>query len=228
MLISIDSTNDDAQAGIALDRCGMPAFLADWVDRFYEPVDLAMLALSGGGGRSESGLGAALVAAGHAADLDAARAIIRRAVIRGVLSDTSGSGIQPADFHVRFDYWALFEGWLDISTEVRWLLNEWELGTYIDTHRQTAVGLKAGKPRDPYQVVPEYVLLHEAQAEEHCQGVGAAVVRVEQVDGVEREGQGRDARHLADGAPPPARLPSRGCGCGHRVPRGGRPAPGGL
>jgi ferredoxin len=164
MTIKIDAAEDDTQAGIAMDHCGMPAFLANWVKRFYGPVDLAMLALSGNAGLSETALGSALVAAGHAADPDAARTVIRRAVVRGVLSDTSGNGIQPADFHIRFDYWALFEGWLDIPDDVRWQLNQWELGSYIDTHRQTAADLKAGKPRDPRRVVPEYVLLHEAQA----------------------------------------------------------------
>ena len=85
-------------------------------------------------------------------------------MVRGVLSHTLEGDIQLSDFHVRFDYWALFEGWRDIPDEVRWLLNQWELDAYVDRHRETAAALKAGTPRDPHRVIPEYVLLHEAQA----------------------------------------------------------------
>lgn len=162
--------NDAAGAAEAvISHCGMPAFLSPWVRLFYEPAELALVALCAAVGDSETGasdaaLGGRLVAQGLAPDLETALALIRRAVVRGVLSDTSGVGLQPADFHTRFDYWALFEGWGDIPSEVRWQLNQWELDAYIDDHRRLVRALQAGAPRDPHEVIPEYVLLREAQA----------------------------------------------------------------
>ena len=158
---SLFEDNDDG-ADLVMKLCHIPAFAAPWVGRFYDPAEVRLLALCDGQG--EAIVGDRLVAAKVAADHVAAQALIRRAVVRGVLSDTSTNGLQPADFHIRFDYWALFEGWQDIPAEVRWQLNQWELEAYIEEHRRSAADLKAGAPRDAYQVIPEYVLLHEAQA----------------------------------------------------------------
>lgn len=164
MVFSFDPNDDDACAAIAMAHCRMPAFAAEWVRRFYEPADLEMLDLCAAGGLTEKDLCERLVTAAVAPDPEAALALIQRAVVRGVLSDTSGNGIQPSDFHVRFDYWALFEGWQDIPADVRWQLNQWELDAYVERHRQVVADLKAGEPRDEHKVIPEYVLLHEAQA----------------------------------------------------------------
>lgn len=164
MDLPIDLDDDDACAKIAMQQCRMPAFAAPWVGRFYESADLQLLVLCEGEGATEKSLCDRLVAVEVAPTHAAALALIHRAVVRGVLSDTSSNGIQPADFHIRFDYWALFEGWQDLPNHVRWQLNQWELETYIEGHRQVAADLKAGAPRDEHQVIPEYVLLHEANA----------------------------------------------------------------
>jgi len=153
MVLPFDFDDDDACAKIAMQQCV-----------FYEPAELQLLILCEGEGATETALCDGLVAAKVAPTHAAGRALIRRAVVRGVLSDTSGNGIQSAEFHVRFDYWALFEGWQDLPDDLRWQLNQWELETYIEGHRQVAADLKAGVPRDEHQVIPEYVLLHEARA----------------------------------------------------------------
>jgi ferredoxin len=160
----LDLDKSDDGADIAMRLCRMPAFAAAWVGRFYDPDEVQLLALCDTEGTGAAVLCDRLVAAEVAPTDAAAQALIHRAVVRGVLSDTSDNGLQPADFHVRFDHWALFEGWQDIPTDARWQLNQWELDAYVDKHRQAAVALKAGQPRDPQRIIPEYLLLHEAQA----------------------------------------------------------------
>lgn len=164
MDLPFDIEDDEAWAEIAMTHCRMPAFAAPWVRRFYDPDDMKLLALCGDAGAGEAVLCHRMVAAKVAPDPGGALDMIRRAVVRGVLSDTSGDVVQPAEFHVRFDYWALFEGWRELPEDVRWQLNEWELADYIEGHRRVAADLKAGAPRDPRRVIPEYVLLHEARA----------------------------------------------------------------
>lgn len=159
-----DFSDNDAGADIAMRLCHMPAFVAAWVGRFYDPAEVQLLALCDANGARETELCNRLVAAEVASTDAAAQALIHRSVVRGVLSDTSDNRLQPAEFHVRFDYWALFEGWQDIPADVRWQLNQWELEAYIEKHRQTAIDLKAGVTRDVHKVIPEYVLIHEAQA----------------------------------------------------------------
>lgn len=68
------------------------------------------------------------------------------------------------DFHVRYEYWALFEGWADVPDSVRRALNKWELDAYVASQADTVAALKGGHPRRVDQVCPEYVLLDEAEA----------------------------------------------------------------
>ncbi len=154
----------DGGADLAISLCDMPDFIAPWVHLFYEPAELLMLGWCGAGGVSPAQLAKQMVAAELVSTQTEAHDLIRRAVVRGVLSNTSRNELQPSDFHIRFDYWALFEGWQDIPDAVRWQLNHWELAAYVEDHRRVVSDLRAGKPRDPRQVIPEYVLLHEAQA----------------------------------------------------------------
>ena len=69
-----------------------------------------------------------------------------------------------ADFHTRYDIWALFESWQDIPDDVRQAINRWELSFYQSRHRHLIEALRQADPRDPTERWPEYLLLHEAEA----------------------------------------------------------------
>ena len=86
---------------------------------------------------------------------------LERAWKRGVVSRSEDGCFKPADFHVRFEKWALFEGWQDLPEAIKTRLNEWELNDYIARHRDRVERLKAGQPRPTDAVCPEYLLLDE-------------------------------------------------------------------
>jgi Pyruvate/2-oxoacid:ferredoxin oxidoreductase delta subunit len=67
-------------------------------------------------------------------------------------------------FHVRFESWALFEGWQDLPDEIRSRLNRWELDDYLNRHGDTVDRLKTGQPRPAGTICPEYLLLGEVKS----------------------------------------------------------------
>ena len=69
-----------------------------------------------------------------------------------------------ADFHARFEVWAVFEGWKDVPAEVRAALNDWELGNYEQRKRPQIAALQRGEGPDPTLENSEYLLLPEAEA----------------------------------------------------------------
>ena len=69
--------------------------------------------------------------------------------------------IAPANFHVRFEIWALFEGWQDLPEDIKDQLNGWELDHYAASHGDTVESLKAGQPRPADVICPKYLLLDE-------------------------------------------------------------------
>ena len=77
---------------------------------------------------------------------------------RGVLRRLHDGRIAPADFHVRFESWALFEGWQDLPEDIKDRLNRWEMDHYTARHRETVAAIKAGQPRPTEDACPEYLL----------------------------------------------------------------------
>ena len=126
-----------------------PPFLHNWIDRFFEPPDIDI-----GQAFAES--------PGDAASMFSATAL-DRAFRRGILRKTADGGLELADFHSRFEIWALFEGWKDVPEGIRDQLNAWELDSYIDHVAGRVEQLKSGANRSPGQIYPTYLLLHEAE-----------------------------------------------------------------
>ena len=44
---------------------------------------------------------------------------LERALKRGVIKFLDDQLLAPEDFHVRFDFWALFEGWKDLPVGIK-------------------------------------------------------------------------------------------------------------
>ena len=130
---------------------GVPAFVIPWLDRFFEPADAEIvLALDRSAG-------------GHAAGMPFSKAALERAVRRGILTPRADGLPAIADFHSRFEMWALFEGWKDVPVNIRQQLNEWELTHYDNRILPHIDRLRSGAPRPPEAVWPTYLVMEEAE-----------------------------------------------------------------
>ncbi len=136
------------------DTCGMPQFIDPWADRFYSPLEIDLLTTLGGKAATGDEMRARLGPGVNDRFLD-------RAWRRGVVQRLDDGRIMLADFHDRFEMWALFEGWKDLPADVKDQLNRWELDHYVAAHRDTVESLKAGRPRPTDVTCPEYLLLDE-------------------------------------------------------------------
>ena len=137
---------------------GVPGFLKDWVDRFFEPEEMDLVLLLG-----EGPLGAAEIGDQIRDSIQGeVREFLRRAVRRGILNRLPDGRYEPADFHARYEIWALLEGWKDIPSPVRIALNQWELDHYEASHREEIQALLAGETIPPERIWPRYLLLNEA------------------------------------------------------------------
>jgi Pyruvate/2-oxoacid:ferredoxin oxidoreductase delta subunit len=142
---------------ILVQRFGVPEFLRDHVDRFFEPDDVALVRMLAGRPLSRSTLAARN-------DPPFSVEAIERAHRRGIVDVASDGTVTLADFHARFEIWALFEGWKDVPVEIREALNRWEQDHYERRKRPQIEALRAGRQPEPHLENSEYLLLHEAEA----------------------------------------------------------------
>jgi ferredoxin len=136
------------------DICGIPIFLEPWITRFYTPLEIDLLTKL-----NRRPMTADEVRQKRGAALS--DRFLERAWRRGVVRRLEDGRIVPADFHVRFESWALFEGWQDLPEDIKDRLNRWEMAFYAARHRETVASLKAGQPRPAAEACPEYLLLEE-------------------------------------------------------------------
>jgi ferredoxin len=140
-----------------------PAVVVPCLERFYEPAERELILWLSDRPRSadeidrwaEDRLGADYLSPNESFAWRA----YRRAVI-----DPGPDGWLPADFHRRFEMFALFEGWGDLPEELRRSLNQWELEAYTAGRRADVETLRSGRGLDSSVVWPRYLLLDEAEA----------------------------------------------------------------
>lgn len=148
-----------------LQACGVPEFLAPWIGWFYEPDEIALVEVLAMNGPLDPGQTLHRLSPELNPSFSENRdAFLERAYKRGVILKKTDGRLAPAAFSIRFEFWALFEGWQDLPESVRHRLNRRELARYIDDHRQHVKTLKTGGTRDLGHPYPEYVLLPEADA----------------------------------------------------------------
>ncbi len=134
--------------------CGMPMFLEPWIRRFYTPLEIDLLTALKDQSMTVDEIQ-------HQFGAELSDCFLERAWRRGVVRRLDDGRIAPADFHVRFESWALFEGWQDLPEDIKDRLNRWELAHYTARHRRTVASLKEGQPRPTAEACPEYLLLEE-------------------------------------------------------------------
>lgn len=139
----------------------IPDFLTPWLDRFYDPLEIDLMEILKNNPLEKKDVIERLKAKRPLNNYDR---FLENAWKRGVVKVLDNKKIALADFHTRFDYWALFEGWKDLPVEIKDKLNDWELDDYIISHAKQAEDLKKGRPRNPAKIYPEYLLLEEVES----------------------------------------------------------------
>lgn len=138
---------------------GVPEFLREWVDRFFESKEIDLILLLSEGPLDPESIGGRL---GKGATAEEVNLFLDRAFRRGVVNRLADGRYDLADFHARFEIWAMFEGWKDLPPALRTAVNNWELDHYEARHREEIRALQAGEPIHPERIWPRYLLLEEA------------------------------------------------------------------
>lgn len=150
---------EDDRAWIAAEMQGLrrllqaPECIEPWFDRFYGKEDIRLLLHLINEPKKSRDV---------CSDLGLQPVELHRAWQRGVVAWDEEDQVSPADFHTRFDYWAMFEGWKDIPGDIRAWVNRWELGHYIETHAQDLETVRLGTSPSPERIIPRYLLLEES------------------------------------------------------------------
>jgi NAD-dependent dihydropyrimidine dehydrogenase PreA subunit len=140
---------------------GFPPRATEWWTRFYEPGEVALvLSLDQGHDPELSGGPPAR----HLETPADKAGLAKRAIKRGVLDRLPDGRLRAADFHARFEIWALFEGWMDVPLTVREALLEWEMAAFEERNQSLLNALARGGAVDPGWIRPRTVLLSEALA----------------------------------------------------------------
>ena len=142
----------------------IPDFLKPWIDRFFEDIEIELVMRLTNKPLTRGEINLAFPLGLKSDSPDDSSDLATRAYRKGIINRRDDHRFEPADFHARFDKWAMFEGWKDIPDEIRNQLNAWELAYYERQHSDQISKLKKGQPREPSLIYPEYILLHEAEA----------------------------------------------------------------
>ena len=136
-----------------------PDFMEPWLDRFYEPEEIVLLVSLEDKWESFESIHSRLYSS---RDISRTREAIERSWKRGVLDKKENGFYKAADFHTRYDIWALFEGFKDLPDSIRDQLNQWEFHHYCHTHEQDVSRVRRTGDPDAVSGAPRYLLLDEA------------------------------------------------------------------
>ena len=139
------------------DAFRVPAFLLPWADRFFEAGDLALIAALADGPLAAADVLQGVPGLTHAG--------LERAHRRGIVDLTAdrSDAVTLADFHARYEVWAIFEGWKDVPDHIAEQVNEWELQAYADGIGLDLAAIREGTLGGGGEAGYSYVLLSEAE-----------------------------------------------------------------
>ncbi len=143
---------------------GIPEFIIPWIDRFFEKAEIELVLLLAQKPLLDSEIEDQISYWPDDLQPAAPRNWLTRVYQRGTINQNADNRYTPADFHTRFEMWAIFEGWKDVPASICKRLNRWEMSYYEIEHRSQIDGLKRGQRPDPTRIYPEYILLEEADA----------------------------------------------------------------
>ena len=141
----------------------IPEFVIPWIDRFFEEIEIDLVMRLANRPFSREEINRAFLSRFRPDFRDANSDLTTRAYRKGIINLREDNRFEPADFHARFDKWAMFEGWKDIPDKIRNQLNAWEFSHYKKQHANQITKLRRGQLREQSLIYPEYILLHEAE-----------------------------------------------------------------
>jgi Pyruvate/2-oxoacid:ferredoxin oxidoreductase delta subunit len=142
----------------------IPDFVIPWIDRFFEEIEIDLVMHLANSPLTRKEINRAFSSKFGFDSSDIESDLTTRAYRKGIINLRDDNRFEPADFHARFDKWAMFEGWKDIPDDIRNQLNAWEFAHYERQHADQITKLKKGQSRERSRIYPEYILLHEAEA----------------------------------------------------------------
>ena len=122
----------------------IPDFIKPWIDRFFEDIEIELVIRLADQPLARNEINRTFRSAIKSDPSDADSDFATRAYRKGIINRRDDGRFEPADFHARFDKWAMFEGWQDIPDEIRSQLNDWELAYYERQHADQINGLEKG------------------------------------------------------------------------------------
>ncbi len=142
----------------------IPEFMKPWLDQFFEKPEIDLVLMLADGPMDLEEVEDRNRGNYKTEGIAKVGSFLERAYKRGIINRRKDGRYEPADFHTRYDVWAMFEGWKDIPEGIRKQLNAAEL-EHSERHYQDSVDrMKKGKPRKPSEIYAEYILLHESEA----------------------------------------------------------------
>ena len=142
----------------------MPGFLKGWIDRFFEDIEIELVMHLANKPSTRKEINLTFSQRLESEFSNDSSDLATRAYRKGIINRREDNRFEPADFHARFDKWAMFEGWKDIPDNIRKQLIAWELAYYEKVHSDQISMLKKGQPREQSLIYPEYILPLEAEA----------------------------------------------------------------
>jgi len=103
----------------------IPDFLEPWIDRFFEDIEIELVMRLTNKPLTRREINLAFQLGLKSDSPDDNSDLATRAYRKGIINRRDDHRFEPADFHARFDKWAMFEGWKDIPDEIRSQLNAW-------------------------------------------------------------------------------------------------------
>ena len=108
------SKNDLSRFREVLD---IPDFIIPWLDRFFNDAEILLVLLVAENPLSIDEIADRWAGDEYYRDLSVLQDFLARCCKRGVVCKCDQDRFQSAEFHERFDSWALFEGWMGIPDE---------------------------------------------------------------------------------------------------------------
>ena len=141
----------------------VPDFIVPWIDRFFKEIEIDLVNHLAKQALTREKINQSFISTNLPDSPEFDLDLTTRSYRKGIITLREDGRFEPADFHARFDKWAMFEGWKDIPDDVCNQLNAWEFAHYEKRHSDQITKLKKGQPRDRSLIYPEYLLLHEAE-----------------------------------------------------------------
>ena len=104
----------------------IPDFVEPWIDRFFEKIEIDLVMRLANRPMSRTEINRAFSSSSILDSSDDNSDLTTRAYRKGIIDLRDDNRFEPADFHARFDKWAMFEGWKDIPDDIRNQLNAWK------------------------------------------------------------------------------------------------------